>query len=514
MNSLPPKPVLLLIFDGFGYREEITHNAIALANARNWQSLWDKCPHALLDCAGSAVGLPEDQMGNSEVGHLHLGSGRRLPQDFTRINDALDDGSFYSNRVLLDAMHYAMDSRGVLHIVGLLSPGGVHSHESHIHAVVRMAVSQGIKRLAVHAILDGRDTPPRSAHDALSSLEALLVELGVGQIVSVIGRYYAMDRDQRWERVVKAWKLMALGQGEHETPDALTALQQAYARGESDEFVAASRVVAGKGAYSGMMPEDSVIFMNFRSDRARELVRAMGEHEFDAFSRSGWCLPGHIATLTQYDEVYTYPVAYAPVSLQMGLGETVSSHGLKQLRLAETEKYAHVTFFFNGGIEAPWPGEDRILVPSPRVATYDLQPAMSAAEVTAQLEKAIREQQYDLIVCNYANGDMVGHTGDEAAAISAILALDDALSQIVLALDEVQGVMLFTADHGNAEQMVDALTGQPHTAHTMNPVPVLLYGGRGKKLRDGGSLKDVAPTILALMGIEQPEAMTGVSLLV
>lgn len=460
------------------------------------------------------MGLPEDQMGNSEVGHLHLGSGRRLPQDFTRINDALDDGRFYGNPVLLEAMHDAINGAGALHIVGLLSPGGVHSHENHLHAVVRMAASQGVKRIAVHAILDGRDTPPRSAHDSIVSLEALFTELGVGQMVSVVGRYYAMDRDQRWERVVKAWRLMALGQGEYEAPNALTALQNAYARGESDEFVAPSRIVSARGAYSGMMPEDSVIFMNFRSDRARELIRSMGDHAFDEFSRSDWCLPAHIATLTQYDETYPFPVAFAPMSLQMGLGETVSSHGLKQLRLAETEKYAHVTFFFNGGIEAPWPDEDRILVPSPRVATYDLQPAMSAPEVTAQLVKAIRAQRYDLIVCNYANGDMVGHTGDEAAAISAILALDDAISQIVVALDEVHGVMLLTADHGNAEQMVDTLTGQPHTAHTMNPVPVLLYGGRGEKLREGGSLKDVAPTILALMGIEQPEAMTGVSLLV
>ena len=515
LKSAPPKPVLLLILDGFGYREDRNHNAIALADAPHWQSLWHTHPHALLACAGSVVGLPDDQMGNSEVGHLHLGAGRRLPQDFTRINDAIADGSFQLNDTLQGAMkHVAADGNRTLHLIGLLSPGGVHSHERHLYAAVRMAAACGVKRMAVHAILDGRDTPPRSAMESIRAMQDLLAELGTGSIVSVVGRYFAMDRDQRWERVESAWHLMAKGQGVHVAADPVAALHAAYARGESDEFVAATSICQDDGCPVAIGSEDSVIFMNFRSDRARELVRAVGDPGFSEFSRDGWLPPALVVTLTQYDETFDYPVAFAPMSLSMGLGETVAAHGRSQLRLAETEKYAHVTFFFNGGTETPWPGEERILVPSPRVATYDLQPEMSAPEVTAHLVKAIREQRHDLIVCNYANGDMVGHTGDEKAAVAAVQALDHALDAIMQALDEVHGVMLLTADHGNAEQMVDLLTGQPHTAHTMNPVPVVLYGEKRFTLRSGGSLVDVAPTILALMQIDVPEPMTGESLLV
>ncbi|HET7569943.1 MAG TPA: 2,3-bisphosphoglycerate-independent phosphoglycerate mutase [Gammaproteobacteria bacterium] len=506
-----PRPVVLAILDGWGYREDTTDNAIAVADTANWDRLWRDCPHSLLRTSGKAVGLPEGQMGNSEVGHLNLGAGRVLYQDSMRISRAIEDGSFNDNPALTGAVDAAKAAGGAVHIVGLLSPGGVHSYESHIHAMVRLAVARGAERVFVHAITDGRDTPPKSAEASFKALDAVFADCGRGRLASLIGRYYAMDRDQRWDRIETAYKLMTQAKADYEAPDGVSGLRAAYDRGETDEFVKATRIVPPGGEAITVGDHDAIVFMNFRADRARQLTRTFIEDDFDGFKREVRPRLAAFVSLTQYQRDFDIPVAFEPETPKRILGEIVAQSGLKQLRIAETEKYAHVTFFFNGGEERPFPGEDRTLIPSPRVATYDLQPEMSSVELTDRLVEAISGGHYDLIICNYANADMVGHTGDEAAAIKAVEAVDAALGRITAALDKAGGELLVTADHGNVEIMRDPTTGQPYTAHTTGPVP-FVYFGRDATLTDG-VLADVAPTLLALLGLDQPAEMTGHSLI-
>ncbi|MCK4841602.1 MAG: 2,3-bisphosphoglycerate-independent phosphoglycerate mutase [Methylococcales bacterium] len=507
-----PKPLVLLILDGFGHREEQSNNAIAMAKTPCWDQLQKESPHTLLDCAGDSVGLPDQQMGNSEVGHLHIGSGRLMRQELSKVSTAIKEGTFFSNEALCKAVDVALEKDKALHIMGLLSPGGVHSHELQIAAMAELAVKRGLKKVYLHAFLDGRDVPPKSAASSIKLLNEKFAELGAGRIVSITGRFYAMDRDNRWERVEVAHALIAKGETEQKVQTAEQGLEEAYARAETDEFVLPTSVLDKNGQVTVLDPEDSVVFMNFRADRAREISRALTEVDFDGFERG--CEPhrGCYTTLTQYHQDFDYAVAYSPIDVKNGIGEVLANSGLKQLRLAETEKYAHVTFFLNGGRDEPFENEDRILVPSPKVKTYDLQPEMSAVEVTGHMVDAIKGQKYDVIICNYANCDMVGHTGVMEAAVLAVETIDSSLQQIIAALKEVNGQMLVTADHGNIEQMVGEGTGQPHTAHTTNLVP-LVYVGGDKALTDGGCLSDLAPTMLDILGLKQPEEMTGHSLL-
>ena len=507
-----PKPLVLLILDGFGYTEDQNNNAIAMANTPCWDQLQKDYPVTLLDCAGDSVGLPDQQMGNSEVGHLHIGSGRLMRQELSKVSSAIKEGSFFSNEVLCKAVDQALEKNKALHIMGLLSPGGVHSHELQIAAMIELAVKRGLKKVYLHAFLDGRDVPPKSAAGSIKFIEDKLAELGAGRIVSITGRFYAMDRDNRWERVEQAHALIAKGETEHKVSSAQQGLDDAYARGESDEFVLPTAVLDENGQVIVLDPEDSVVFMNFRADRAREISTALTEIKFDGFERG--CDPhrGYYATLTQYHQDFEYAIAYPPVDVKNGLGEVIASEGMSQLRLAETEKYAHVTFFLNGGRDEPFENEKRILVPSPKVKTYDLQPEMSAAEVTEHLVSAIKGGEFDVIICNYANCDMVGHTGVIDAAVIAVETIDSCLKQLVSALKEVDGQMLITADHGNIEKMVDVESGQAHTAHTTNLVPLVHVGG-SKPLADGGGLSDLAPTMLNILGVDQPVEMTGHSLI-
>ena len=507
-----PKPVVLLILDGFGYSSDQENNAIAMADTPCWDQLQKECPSTLLSCSGAVVGLPGGQMGNSEVGHVHIGTGRYVPQDFSKVNDAIVDGSFYVNPVLCRAVDLAKENNKALHIMGLLSPGGVHSHEDQIVAMVELAAKRGLDKIYLHAFLDGRDVPPKSAKASIELLEAKFKTLGVGHIASIVGRFYAMDRDNRWDRVKQGYDLIAKGEAAFNADSALQGLTAAYDRGETDEFVLPTAILDANHQSIALDPEDSVVFMNFRSDRAREISLALTSKTFDAFERNRDPHPGYYCTLTEYQQDFDYDIAFPPTDLKNCLGEYLSTLGMTQLRLAETEKFAHVTFFFNGGIDAAFPGEDRILVPSPNVRTYDLQPEMNAAEVTDKLVAAITGGQYDVIICNYANCDMVGHTGIIDAAVLAVQAVDACLQRIVDALKSVQGQMLITADHGNIEQMRDKVTGQPHTAHTTNPVP-LVYVGGSQPLDAGGSLSDLAPTMLAMLGVPQPSEMTGRSLI-
>jgi 2,3-bisphosphoglycerate-independent phosphoglycerate mutase len=505
-------PVLLLILDGFGYREDPDSNAILAARKPNWDRLWRDYPHTLINASEKFVGLPSHQMGNSEVGHLNIGAGRVVYQDLSRIDVDIEDGSFYTNHALSKAVALAKQNGSALHIMGLLSPGGVHSHENHIFAMLEMAARNALKTVYLHAFLDGRDTPPKSAAQSLQLLQEKCAALGVGQIASIVGRFYAMDRDNRWERVQPAYDLLTEGRAEHTATDALAGLESAYARGESDEFVKPTAII-GNGAQAVTMRDgDAVIFMNFRADRAREITRALTDQSFSGFTRTYFPKLATLVTLSRYGEDFDLPCAYTQAPIHNGFGEYLSNLGLKQLRIAETEKYAHVTYFFNGGREQPYPGEERILVPSPKVATYDLKPEMSAFEVTVKLEAAILSRRYQTIICNYANGDMVGHSGNMAAATLAIEALDICIGRVVKAMQSIGGEIIITADHGNAEQMQDHVTHQAHTAHTMNPVP-FLYIGRKAKLEDGGSLQDIAPSLLAMMGLPKPEEMTGHSLI-
>ena len=505
-------PVLLIILDGFGYREETDYNAILAARKPNWDRLWRDYPHTLLNASEKFVGLPSGQMGNSEVGHLNIGAGRVVYQDLSRVDVAIEDGSFFTNPALSKAVASAKQNGSALHIMGLLSPGGVHSHENHIFAMLEMAARAGLKKVYLHAFLDGRDTPPKSAAQSLQLLQEKCTALGIGKIASIVGRFYAMDRDNRWERVQPAYELLTQGHAEFTAADALSGLELAYARGESDEFVKATSI-ASKGEPAAIMQDgDVVVFMNFRADRAREITRALTDKAFDGFHRAYIPKLASLVTLSRYGDDFKLPCAYTQEEIHNGFGEYISSLGLKQLRIAETEKYAHVTYFFNGGREQPYPGEERILVPSPKVVTYDLKPEMSAFEVTDKLEAAILSRQYQAIICNYANGDMVGHSGNLAAAILAIEALDICIGRVVKAMQSIGGEVIITADHGNAEQMIDRVTHQAHTAHTLNPVP-FLYIGRNATLKDQGALRDLAPSLLTMMGLPQPAEMTGHSLI-
>ncbi len=507
-----PKPVVLLILDGWGHREEVEDNALAQAELPHWRRLLATCPHTLVHTEGRHVGLPDGQMGNSEVGHMNLGAGRVVYQDLTRVDAAIEDGSFFANAELRAACAAAKATDGTLHVLGLLSPGGVHSHEQQIFAMLELADREGVPRVAVHAFLDGRDTPPRSAEPSLRALQALCASLGNARIATLGGRYYAMDRDQRWERVLRGWDAMVEARGAH-ADDAVAALHAAYARGENDEFVAPT-VLAGA---QPMRDGDTVVFMNFRADRARQLAAAFVAPAFSGFEARRPALSRFVC-LTEYDARLPAPVAFAPDDLRHTFGEVLAEAGLTQLRIAETEKYAHVTFFFSGGREDPFAGESRIMIPSPHVATYDLQPEMSCPELTEKLVEAIESDAFDAIVCNIANPDMVGHSGILAAAILAAQAVDVAIGKISDAVQRVGGALLVTADHGNLEMMRDPATGQAHTAHTVGPVPlvVVLPESRGERvvsLRGGGALRDIAPTLLDLLGLPQPEAMSGRSLL-
>jgi 2,3-bisphosphoglycerate-independent phosphoglycerate mutase len=504
--------VVLVILDGFGCREDAPDNAITRAHAPHWRHLLATCPHTTIDASELRVGLPEGQMGNSEVGHLNIGAGRIVYQDFTRIDVAIRDGQFARNPVLADAVDAARDADATLHVLGLLSPGGVHSHERQIAAMVEMAAAAGVRRIAVHAFLDGRDTPPRSASASLAFIGAVCTRHPGARIASICGRYYAMDRDKRWERIAPAYALVVDGRADHVARSAQAGLDAAYARGENDEFVQATAIADAHGATTRIADGDVVVFMNFRADRARELTRALTDPRFDAFVRARVPRLARFVCLTNYgDEFAGLPIAFAPQTIRNSFGEYLAGLHLSQLRIAETEKYAHVTYFFNGGSEAVYPGEDRILVPSPKVATYDRQPEMSAFEVTDRLVEAIGSERYDAIICNYANADMVGHTGSFDAAKHAIEALDVCIGRVVDAARAHRADVVITSDHGNAERMHDDATKQAHTAHTLNLVP-FVYVGRPASLAGGGALQDVAPTLLAVMGLPKPPEMTGHSL--
>ena len=507
------RPVVLVILDGIGCRDATPDNAVARADKPNWDRLIASCPHTSIDASEFAVGLPQGQMGNSEVGHLNIGAGRVVYQDFTRIDRAIETGEFARNAVLANAIATARANGTTLHVLGLVSPGGVHSHERQIAAMVELAAAGGAPRICVHAFLDGRDTPPQSAGPSLASLQQVCARHPGARIASIVGRYYAMDRDRRWERVAEAYDLLVDGRAPHAFESVDSALAAAYARGETDEFVRATAIVEPGAASTEIADGDVVVFMNFRADRARQLTRALTDASFAEFPRRRAPKLAAFACLTSYgDEFRDLPVAFLPQSVANGFGAYIASLGLTQLRIAETEKYAHVTYSFSGGVVTPFPGEDRMLVPSPKVATYDLQPEMSADEVTDRLVAAIGSGKYDAIVCNYANGDMVGHTGDLEAAIKAVQTLDACLNRVVAAARAAGGEVLVTADHGNAEKMRDEVTGQPHTAHTLCLVPCL-YVGRPAAMAGGGSLQDIAPTLLAMMGLPQPSEMTGRSLI-
>jgi len=511
--SVSKKPVVLMILDGYGYREDSQDNAIFSAKTPVMDALWATRPHTLIDASGLEVGLPDRQMGNSEVGHVNIGAGRIVYQDLTRLDVEIKERTFFTNPVLTGAVDKALAAGKAVHIMGLLSAGGVHSHEDHIMAMVELAAKQGADKIYLHAFLDGRDTPPRSAESSLKAFEDKFAALGKGRVASIIGRYYAMDRDNRWDRVEQAYNLLVEAKGEFQADTAVAALQAAYARDENDEFVKATVIRAEGQADAAMEDGDALIFMNFRADRAREITRAFVNADFDGFTRKKEVKLDFIM-LTEYAADIKVPCAYPPSSLANTFGEWVAKHDKTQLRISETEKYAHVTFFFNGGVEESFKGEDRILINSPKVATYDLQPEMSSAELTEKLIAAIESGKYDTIICNYPNGDMVGHTGVMEAAIKAIEALDACIDQVTKVIEAVGGQMLITADHGNAEQMRDPATGQAHTAHTNLPVPLVYIGDKAVKAVDGGKLSDIAPTMLTLMGMEIPQEMTGKQLFI
>lgn len=498
-----PKPLALIILDGYGHSDDNQDNAINQANRPVFDRLWREYSHTLISGSGLDVGLPDGQMGNSEVGHLNLGAGRIVYQDFTRVTKAIADGEFEQNPVLNSVIDGLNDQ--TLHIFGLLSPGGVHAHEDHIIAMVEMAAKKGVKNIALHAFLDGRDTPPRSAKASLERLDKVFAKCGVGKTASLVGRYYAMDRDKRWDRVQLAYDMLTLGKADYCAESAVAGLKAAYARNENDEFVKPTII----GDVVKVKDGDAVVFMNFRADRARELTHAFVDQDFDGFTRQAHPKLADFVSLTEYEAGLVEHIAFPPDGLKNVLGDVLAQHHMTQLRIAETEKYAHVTFFFSGGVEAEYPDESRILVKSPDVATYDLQPEMNAFELTDQLVDAIEGQKYDVIICNYANADMVGHTGNLEATKKAIEALDVCLGRIEAALKKVGGEALITADHGNAEKMKDQQTGQAHTAHTSNPVPLIYIGRQADVLHNDGQLSDIAPTMLKLLNMDQPKEMTG-----
>lgn len=511
-SNTHPRPLILIILDGWGYRDATEANAIAAAYKPNWDHVWKEYPHTLISGSGRCVGLPDGQMGNSEVGHLNMGAGRIVHQDFTRIDAAIESREFYTNKVLLDAINLAKQTHKSIHVMGLLSPGGVHSHERQIFAFIELAAQQQLPSLYLHAFLDGRDTPPSSALLSLEKLEERCKRMQCGQIVSLIGRYYAMDRDQRYDRTQKAYELIVSGKANFHAASAIEGLMLAYERGETDEFVQATAIHATKAPAIEIQDGDIVIFMNFRADRARALTQAMTAANFSGFIRDKWPQLGKFVCLTEYDQRFSLPVAFPPQSLNNIFAECISKSGYKQLRIAETEKYAHVTFFFNGGIEKPYPGEDRVLIPSPKVATYDLHPQMSALELTDRLTEEIRAQKYDVIICNFANADMVGHSGNFKATVKAIEIIDICLGKILQDLLDVGGELIITADHGNAEQMYNPHTNQAHTAHTSEPVPFIYVGREAVINKQDGKLSDIAPTMLYLLGLPKPEEMTGQTL--
>ena len=504
------KLTMLMILDGFGKNPNKEGNAIELANTPNIDELMKKNPTTTIYTSGLAVGLPEGQMGNSEVGHTNIGAGRIVYQELTRITKSIEDGDFFSNQELVAAIENCQKNNSKLHIMGLLSDGGVHSHMRHLFAVLELAKRKGFEDVYVHCFLDGRDTPPASAEGYILKLEEKMKEKGVGKIATIAGRFYAMDRDKRWQRVQKAYDAMVKGEGVKAT-SAEMAIEASYQKEVFDEFVEPTVIYSGDKPIAKIENNDSVIFFNFRPDRAREITRTLVDKDFSDFETEKLNL--YFVCFTQYDE--TMPnvhIAFKPTVLKNTFGEYISNNGLTQLRIAETEKYAHVTFFFNGGNEKQYPGEDRILVPSPKVETYDMKPEMSAYEVTEKVLEQIENEKYNAIILNFANPDMVGHTGSLDAAIKAVEAIDECVGIIVKAVEKVNGVLLITADHGNAEQMIDYKTGEPHTAHTTNPVPLILVGMEDIKLKEG-KLADLAPTMLDIMGLEKPEEMTGESLI-
>lgn len=506
------KPVMLLILDGWGYREKTTaDNAIEQGNTPNWHYLLDNYPHCFVETSGYDVGLPDGQMGNSEVGHTNLGAGRVVMQDLPKIDLAIKDGTLEKNPVLIQMISKLKETKGVCHLMGLMSPGGVHSHQSHIEAMCRILQKNGIK-VDVHAFLDGRDTPPQSAKGFLQEFENSIKDLPDVKIATISGRFYAMDRDKRWDRVEKAYNNIVLADGNRfATSDA--AITESYKNNVTDEFV----IPAVIGDYAGAKDGDAVLMINFRADRAREILYALGDKEFSGFERKKVIKFADLVGMVEYsvDHNRFMRTIFAPESLKNIFGEVVANHGLTQLRIAETEKYAHVTFFFNGGEEKEFKGEERILINSPKVATYDLKPEMSVYEVTSALVDVIEKQKYDVIICNFANGDMVGHTGIMDAALKAVASVDDCLGQVMRAIKSVGGVLLVTADHGNVEKMIDEKTGEPYTAHTVGKVQAVLYNTEDSidHLKDG-RLADIAPTLLDLMKIEKPSEMTGNSLIV
>lgn len=501
------KPMALVILDGWGYREETEFNAIANAKTPVIDALM-QANSTLISGSGMDVGLPDGQMGNSEVGHVNIGAGRTVYQELTRVTKDIRDGDFFKNAVLVNALNKAKQAGKAVHIMGLLSPGGVHSHEDHIAAMVEMAAQNGCTQTYLHCFLDGRDTPPRSAKASLERFDALFAKLGSGRIASVVGRYFAMDRDNNWDRVSQAYELLTEAKGAFTFDSAPQALKAAYARNENDEFVKPSVIVKADQPQAAINDGDVLIFMNFRADRARQITRAFLP-EFNGFERNKVAKLADLVSLTEYAANIKTSCAYPSENLTNTFGEWVSQLGKTQLRISETEKYAHVTFFFNGGAEEPFAGEDRILIASPKVATYDLQPQMSSEELTDKLVAAIKSGKYDYIICNYPNGDMVGHTGVYEAAVAACEAVDHCVGRVVEAIKDMDGQLLITADHGNAEMMIDPQTGEAHTAHTNLPVPLIYVGNQNISLIKGGKLSDLAPTMLALTKIEKPAEMSG-----
>ena len=507
-------PLVLIVLDGFGIRPERENNAIALARTPVYDALLGRYPNAQLIASGEAVGLPAGQMGNSEVGHMNMGAGRIVYQDLTRIDKSIKDGDFFTNPTLSGAMDHAADGRHALHLIGLVSDGGVHSHQRHLHALIEMAARRKVPNVFVHAITDGRDTSPTGGVRYLGELRDVMARAGTGRVADVTGRYYAMDRDKRWERTKAAYDAIVRGQAESTATSPIDAVQRSYDAGVTDEFIKPIVIVDANGSPVGPMRDgDAVIVFNFRADRARQITRALAFEEFDGFERPG--RPRlNVTTMTVYDRTFNLPVVYTPQTFSNNLADVLSAHGRTNLRLAETEKYAHVTYFFNCGREEPYAGEDRILVPSQKVATYDLMPQMSAPGIAENLVADLTNRRHEVVICNFANADMVGHTGRLDATIAAVETLDSCLGQIMTALAAADGTAIVTADHGNAEQMWDDELKGPHTAHTSNPVPVILCHDKfvGRRLRNG-SLRDVAPTMLSLLGIEKAKEMSGESLL-
>jgi 2,3-bisphosphoglycerate-independent phosphoglycerate mutase len=502
-------PLVLVVLDGWGLREQREGNAIKLARTPTYLELLERFPHSSLQASGEQVGLPAGQMGNSEVGHITMGAGRVVYQDLTRIDKSIADGDFFENPALIEAMTRCQGDKHALHLMGLVSPNGIHSHTRHLHALVKMAARYKLSRVFVQAFTDGRDTSPAGGAGFIGELEQVMNKAGIGRVASVGGRYYGMDRDNRWERTKKAFDSIVSGQAPH-SRSAVDYIRKSYEAGVSDEFVEPGTMVDANDQPIGpVRDDDSVIFFNFRSDRARQLTRALALDQFDGFERHPRPTI-HLTTMTQYDRTFTFPVVFPPQSLSGSFADVIAEQHMTNLRVAETEKYPHVSYFFNCGIEKPYAGEDRILVPSPKVPTYDLQPEMSAKGITDTLVNDVEGRKHDVIICNFANADMVGHTGNLKATVTAIETVDHCLGRIVRAVRDADGILIVTSDHGNAEEMWNTTLNEPHTAHTSNPVPVVIVqDAKGMRLREGGSLRDIAPTMLGILGVPAPKEMTG-----